>query len=328
MFSTSNLDDARGKAIGPLVSIIIPTYNRPRLLTEAIGSALGQTYRHIEVVVSENAGPEVSEAVCRSFGDERVRYRRNARNLGIAGNIREASKCARGVLVAHLHDDDILEPEFVERLLPGMTTSNAVVVGFGDHSVTDVAGTIDPGSTQRFRRKWKRDQLSAGIHQPFLQIGLVNRSIAPTCLIRKDAVAWDDLVDEAGSTYDWYLWYLLGRDGGAANYVSEPVYRHRLHGGQETAARVRMGEGFLFCVRAVLEDPRVRSVASSLQDLLTSALAGHGMGLVRIGRRTEGRAALREALRRGAGPGVRMRLALSYAPWTIGVRDTLVSPFR
>ncbi len=59
----------------PLVTIAIPTYNRADgYLKQALQSAVNQTYKNIEIVVSDNCSPDNTEAVVRSYTDPRIRY--------------------------------------------------------------------------------------------------------------------------------------------------------------------------------------------------------------------------------------------------------------
>lgn len=114
----------------PLVSVVIPTYNRPELLCErSIPSALAQTHQNIEiVVVGDGSPPEVGEAL--AFLDEpRIRYF----NLSVQGPYSDeperawlavgtpaynrAIAEARGRWLAPLDDDDTFTPDHIERLL-------------------------------------------------------------------------------------------------------------------------------------------------------------------------------------------------------------------
>lgn len=90
----------------PLVSVIIPTYNRSDLLLRAIRSVLEQTYKNVECIVVDDASIDNTEVVVRQFTDDRLIYLRHetnrhasaARNTGIA--------YAKGDLIAFLDDDD------------------------------------------------------------------------------------------------------------------------------------------------------------------------------------------------------------------------------
>ncbi len=68
----------------PLVSIGIPTYNRASVLRRAVESALTQDHTNLELVISDNASTDETEAVCQEFceRDNRVRYIRQKTNRG------------------------------------------------------------------------------------------------------------------------------------------------------------------------------------------------------------------------------------------------------
>lgn len=60
-----------GEIKNPLVSIIIPTYNRAELLKRAIESALAQTYKNIQIIVVDDASEDNTPEVVQSFKDSR-----------------------------------------------------------------------------------------------------------------------------------------------------------------------------------------------------------------------------------------------------------------
>ena len=80
----------------PIVSVCIPTYNRAPLLAQAIQSVLGQTLQDFELLISDNASTDDTEAVVRSFDDPRIRYVRNEINLGGRANYDRCLQLASG----------------------------------------------------------------------------------------------------------------------------------------------------------------------------------------------------------------------------------------
>ena len=72
----------------PIITTILPTFRRPRLLRRAIRSALNQTYPHLEVRVYDNAsGDETPEVVAElARQDARVKYHCHPTNIGAARN--------------------------------------------------------------------------------------------------------------------------------------------------------------------------------------------------------------------------------------------------
>ena len=120
----------------PKVSVIIPTYNRAGLISQAIDSVLQQTFSDFEIIVVDDGSTDETETVVRRYGD-RVRYvwthnggTGHARNVGM--------QHARGMYLTFLDSDDVLYPYALEletRLLerfPAVSMVCAEVTGFSD----------------------------------------------------------------------------------------------------------------------------------------------------------------------------------------------------
>src|SRR2546426_3420012 len=82
----------------PRVSMAVPVYNGERYLGEALDSLLAQTYHDFELIICDNASTDGTGEIARSYAsmDERVRYVRNERNLGLAGNVKRAFQLSSG----------------------------------------------------------------------------------------------------------------------------------------------------------------------------------------------------------------------------------------
>jgi glycosyltransferase involved in cell wall biosynthesis len=70
----------------PLVSVIIPTYNRAEFLREAIQSVLAQTYTNFELLILDNCSPDHTPEVVAEFDDARIKYLRHQCNIGGIAN--------------------------------------------------------------------------------------------------------------------------------------------------------------------------------------------------------------------------------------------------
>ena len=124
-----------------LVSVVIPTFDRPALVPEAIASALAQTHREIEVIVVVNgATPEVTEKVKRCGAQPRVRVVEMERaNLAAARNY--GMSLARGEWIAFLDDDDVWLPEKIELQLAAAVATGADLITC-DYVKFDAGGDI------------------------------------------------------------------------------------------------------------------------------------------------------------------------------------------
>jgi glycosyltransferase involved in cell wall biosynthesis len=117
----------------PLVSIGIPTYSRAAKLERAVGSVLGQTYANLEVVISDNASDDGTEAFCRALcaREPRVRYLRSPVNRGPTANFNTVIDELRGDYAMLLSDDDWLDPDYVATCLAKLQRAPEVVLACG-----------------------------------------------------------------------------------------------------------------------------------------------------------------------------------------------------
>jgi glycosyltransferase len=112
----------------PLVTIAVPAFNRPRLLAETLSSIAAQTAKvPIEVVVCDDGRMPETRAVVERFAGEGCRYRVNARTLGAVANWNHCLRAARGKFVTVLHEDDVLYPWYLERVLPHLRDGFAAI---------------------------------------------------------------------------------------------------------------------------------------------------------------------------------------------------------
>ncbi|AEM47330.1 glycosyl transferase family 2 [Acidithiobacillus ferrivorans SS3] len=100
----------------PKVTIAIPTYNRSAFLTEALDSALAQTFQNIEVIVSDNASTDNTLQLLGNYNYDRLIVIQQETNLGMMGNWNSCLNKASGELFLLLSDDDFLEPTAIEKM--------------------------------------------------------------------------------------------------------------------------------------------------------------------------------------------------------------------
>ncbi len=110
--------------VRPLVTIAIPTYNRADgFLRQALASAIGQTYRNIEIIVSDNCSIDDTESIVGSFHDSRIRYFRQDTNIGANNNFNFCLAQATGEFFLLLQDDDLIDADFLEACVSQMTSN-------------------------------------------------------------------------------------------------------------------------------------------------------------------------------------------------------------
>ena len=98
--------------ISPKVSICIPTYNQAEFLSQALESALNQSFKNIEVVISVNYCTDNTEKILKNYNDPRLKIVQPDRFLKMAENWRFCVSQSSGEYFNLLSSDDVLLPEF------------------------------------------------------------------------------------------------------------------------------------------------------------------------------------------------------------------------
>jgi len=108
----------------PKVSIGLPVYNGAAYLRAALDSLLAQTFTDFELVISDNASTDETEAICREYAadDARIRYERSPENVGCIGNFNRSFELCRGEYFKWAACDDLCAPTFLERLVEVLDT--------------------------------------------------------------------------------------------------------------------------------------------------------------------------------------------------------------
>lgn len=89
-------------------SVLIPTYNGARVISDTLRSILPQSFSNYEIIINDDASADDTEKIARSFNDSRIKFFRNEKNLGYPGNLEEARKKAQGDIIYLMGQDDIL----------------------------------------------------------------------------------------------------------------------------------------------------------------------------------------------------------------------------
>ena len=129
----------------PSVSVCIPVYRGEQFLAETIRSVLDQTYRDFELVILDNASPDDTGRIARSFGDHRIRIETNATTLPQPENWREAVRLCRGPLIKLVCADDLLHPRCLEyQVGPMEADPGLAVVAARRHMIDERSRVLVP----------------------------------------------------------------------------------------------------------------------------------------------------------------------------------------
>ncbi len=202
----------------PLVSVVIPTHNRARLVERAVKSVLGQTYRNLELIVVDDASTDDTEEAIRGFGDARIRYVRHHANIGAPAARNTGISIARGEYIGLLDDDDEWFPMKLEKQIAKFA------------QVPEMVGLIYCGyefrdSDGRLLRTYLPED-RGDVHLRLLVGTMIG---SPTPLIRRSCFLKVGLFDEfLKSCQDWDMWKRISAHY-EFDYVPEVLaigYRH------------------------------------------------------------------------------------------------------
>jgi len=219
----------------PLVSIIIPTFDRPRYLQEAIEAVLAQTYPNIEVLIFDNGTLDETLAVAADATrrDPRVRFQRNERNLGMSANFNALARAARGEFLVAIGDDDRLLPEFVARLVGVMRPE--LSVAFSNHYLINAEGTRLEAESCDHTQHYGRDAIPAGVLEN-AEAAAWRQSIPMSASLLRTADLQRLRFREDLNTPDIEFFIRLALQGARFIFVPEYLMEYRVHVGAVTAS--------------------------------------------------------------------------------------------
>lgn len=114
----------------PLVSILIPVFNRENIITETLDSAVNQTYRNIEIIVVDNCSTDNTWNILENYSsnENRLRIYKNDNNIGPVRNWKRCAQLAKGEFVKMLFSDDLISENFISETLINFNDDVAFVL--------------------------------------------------------------------------------------------------------------------------------------------------------------------------------------------------------
>ncbi len=126
----------------PKVSIGLPVYNGEQYLEASLDSILAQTFTNFELIICDNASTDGTQAICRRYAarDGRIRYHRNAHNIGVGNNHNLTIALAHGEYFRYAADDDLCAPDLLEKCVAVLDAQPDVVLCYTQTVAIDAQG--------------------------------------------------------------------------------------------------------------------------------------------------------------------------------------------
>ncbi len=248
----------------PLVSILIPIYNRIDLYSDSVESALSQDYENIEIIIVDNNSTDGTyEAINKKYGNNPIiKLYKNDSNIGPVGNWIQCLNKATGKYIKFLWSDDLIEKSFIKKTVSILETNENIAFAYTSvmrfhNTITKVPVKIDRkdvlnnyGPVFRFGKTgvYEKDFFIRGA------IKGVSFPVSPGCaIIRKDCLRIvTDIEDRkkqifsqtgAGPDLLMFLEALSIRPLFA--FIDEPLSYFRWHNNSISIVDKRVIEGYI-----------------------------------------------------------------------------------
>jgi len=234
------------KKENPQISIIIPTYNRPHFLKEAISSVLSQNYQDFEIIVVDDGSTDNTKEAIKSINNKRIIYLyQKHKGRSVARN--RAIEIARGKYLAFLDDDDLFLPGKLKKQIEILEKNKDYGMVY-----TSALNIDEKGNVQDFvYRATKSGNIYKNV--AFL-IPLV--VILPTVMVRKDIVTSLNGFDEKMRRFeDTDMWRRIAKRYNICA-IKEPLTKICAHRGNQMEHPLKFFRAIDYYVKKIFREDK------------------------------------------------------------------------
>ena len=202
----------------PLVSVVMPTYNRVNLLPRSIDSIRNQTYQNFEFIIVDDGSTDGTNELLKSYAqlDKRIRILTNPTNKGISYSRNRGTDAAKGKYVAIMDSDDYSLPTRFEKHVKYLEEHDDVVVLNALY--------IEMGKEQNGTNNWvPPDRFNIIFH---LKNYFTNIAFFRTDFVRKHNIRYNE---KTISSEDYDFWAQIFMKGGKFAMLNEHLFNLRRH---------------------------------------------------------------------------------------------------
>ena len=244
---------------GCKISIIIPAYNVAGYIGEAIRSVLAQSLTDYEAIVINDGSTDHLEQVLEPFRDDIIYVRQE--NRGLSGARNTGLRLARGEYIALLDADDVLMPDYLEKMTrlmeaepaPDIASSNAVLFGL-----------------EQWEGKLYHDIYPSSVPVTAERLLARESNIFVAVMFRRALLAEVGMFDEVirHGAEDFDLWLRMARHGCRFAVTPEPLVKYRKRANSLSGNDERMGASVVYICEKLLASPSVTPREAELAEAL------------------------------------------------------------
>lgn len=242
----------------PLVSICIPTYNSALYLSQTLESIANQTYKNIEVIISDNAStddtPKIIQMFCKRYG---WAFHQNEFNIGAGNNFNKLIDLANGQYVAIYHADDVYKPTIIEKSVQAFQSkSDLGLIGTMGCAIDQNNNYLQsynlPKNMPAFTGILDFDYVYNGI---LLSRGEQTFFITPSIMVKKecyDILGKFNISERYKSAGDYEMWLRIAQSY-PIYIINEQLIQYRIHPAQGSETEIRQNIE-IYDILTVMED--------------------------------------------------------------------------
>jgi glycosyltransferase involved in cell wall biosynthesis len=219
----------------PLVSIIVIVYNSSEYILETLESIKAQTYKNIELIISDDGSIDDSLKICHEWiNANKDRFCRTelitmSANTGISANCNRGLKISKGVWIKLIAGDDMLIEDCIAELIQCTVTSQEDIRILFSNFIKFLGESFNNGEIKKNPYTWFCSKESSAQDQ-YQMLLRANRVFASTVIIRRDLLELINGYDERFRLLeDWPMWLKITSMGYKIYYLDKALVLYRFH---------------------------------------------------------------------------------------------------
>lgn len=217
-----------------LLTICMTTYKRPAFLKLAIESVLTQTFYEYKLIVLDNLSGDETKDVVESFRDKRISYLEHK-----GPNFNYAFTLAESKYLIVLHDDDTIQPNYVEKMISIMEGNEQIVALSPSANIINTRGDfVCFGRNDKTIEIMSGDKYLADHYLKQTDKNMVFPAVIYRMSFFSNTKSNVFNNGEGGPASDQLFYFDICRYGGTIAIYNEPLFNYRKHDGQDSAQRI------------------------------------------------------------------------------------------
>lgn len=244
----------------PFVSVVIPSYNHEKYVSDSIKSVLNQTYKNIELIVIDDGSKDNSVSIIQKLADEYKFKFIHRPNKGLCATLNEGLNLANGKYFCAVASDDKFILDKIEKQVKFMEENPDVAVCCGNH--IEFNENYENKISLKFDKKYDFETM--------LEFDLIS---APTAMIKSEVLKSLGGYDENMIIEDLDMWLRITHVGYKIAHIDEYLAYYRKHATNTTANYAKMVDGVEKVLQKWDYDEKFKKIADRRRLLLFGAYA-------------------------------------------------------